>query len=447
MQSINNINEILQRKTIEKDIKNILLNFEEKSKDINFKRGIYVYGSPGVGKSKFVENIIKDIGFDMIKYDASDVRNKAMMESIASKNTSNCNVLDMMTKQKKNIVIVMDDVEGFNNSDKGGCTSLLKLIRQKKTKLQKTEHNSLSPIICIGSYFVDKKIKEIMNVCNLFELHTPCYNDICRLYRSVITDIDDVTDQLHNMVVFSKGDMRKIQLMFDLYKINPDIINDKLFSETLQSKNNEEDAKQITSSLFENSHSINEHNSHINDNNRTVVGLLFHENIVNQMIFEKIKDPISLYLELLNVMSFADYIDRTTFQNQIWQFNEMSSLLKSYYCSHIFNSHKNDLGTYTKVRPEIEFTKILTKYSTEYNNQFFIYKMCQELELDKKDINCFFQELRVYFGIGSDDNMESVLPLFEGTEISKLDIKRMFRYLDKTTKKEAAFNQIEEIFS
>ena len=73
--------------------------------------------------------------------------------------------------------------------------------------------------------------------------------------------------------------------------------------------------------------------------------------------------------------------------------------------------------------------------------------MCQELELDKKDINCFFQELRVYFGIGSDDNMESVLPLFEGTEISKLDIKRMFRYLDKTTKKEAAFNQIEEIFA
>jgi hypothetical protein len=33
----------------------------------------------------------------------------------------------------------MDDVDGMNNGDKGGITSLINLIRQKKTKNKKKE--------------------------------------------------------------------------------------------------------------------------------------------------------------------------------------------------------------------------------------------------------------------------------------------------------------------
>ena len=40
----NNINTIFNRKEIENDIKNILLNFQENCKNINFKKGIYLYG-------------------------------------------------------------------------------------------------------------------------------------------------------------------------------------------------------------------------------------------------------------------------------------------------------------------------------------------------------------------------------------------------------------------
>ena len=52
-----------------------------------------------------------------------------------------------------------------------------------------------------------------------------------------------------------------------------------------------------------------------------------------------IKDNIKYYLEILENICYADYIDRITFQKQIWQFNEMSCLLKIFYNNKIF--HEN----------------------------------------------------------------------------------------------------------
>ena len=41
---------------------------------------------------------------------------------------------------------------------------------------------------------------------------------------------------------------------------------------------------------------------------------------------------------MLDNICFSDYIDRITFQKQIWQFNEMSSLTKTFYNNNILHS-------------------------------------------------------------------------------------------------------------
>ena len=66
----------------------------------------------------------------------------------------------------------------------------------------------------------------------------------------------------------------------------------------------------------------------MNETDRTSVGLLWHENIID--VIDKIdkKQSVNFYLKQLDNICFADYIDRITFQKQIWQFNEMSSLIK-----------------------------------------------------------------------------------------------------------------------
>jgi replication factor C subunit 1 len=185
IQSIN-LNCIFERNKIENEIKNILLSFDKNVDNPNFKKGIYIYGSPGCGKTEFVKNLLKSINYDIINYDAGDVRNKSLIETITNNNVSTCNVLNMMSKQIKKIAIVMDEIDGMNNGDKGGITALIKLIRRKKTKKQKLENKTMNPIICIGNYYIDKKIKELMKVCNVFELKTPTNSQFTKLINTIL---------------------------------------------------------------------------------------------------------------------------------------------------------------------------------------------------------------------------------------------------------------------
>jgi DNA polymerase III delta prime subunit len=219
-----NLNQILNREDTVNEIKKILQDFDVNCKNINFKKGIYLYGSPGSGKTHFIMDILKELNYDIIKYDAGDVRNKTLIETITSNNISNQNVLQMMSKTRKKIAIVMDEIDGMNNGDKGGITSLIKLIRQKKTKKQKLESMTLNPIICIGNYYVDKKIKELMKVCNVFELKRPMATQIYKLLESIQNP--KINKKLLPVLVdHIQGDMRKLTFIRDMHRKKPDLMN------------------------------------------------------------------------------------------------------------------------------------------------------------------------------------------------------------------------------
>jgi hypothetical protein len=132
---------------------------------------------------------------------------------------------------------------------------------------------------------------------------------------------------------------------------------------------------------------------------------------------------LPLYLRFLKNICFADYIDRITFQNQIWQFNEMSSLIKTMYNNHILHSSFPS----KKLDQDVRFTKILTKYSTEYNNILFLTFLCDKMNLDKKDLLSYFQEMKTKTDF-IPDKMEELLTM----NITKLDIKRIFRFLEQS---------------
>ena len=436
-----NINSIFDREKTAQEIKNILLSFDKNYKDLTFKKGIYIYGSPGCGKTQFVMDLLKDLDYDIIKYDAGDVRNKALIDTITSNNISNRNVLQMMTKKVKKIAIVMDEIDGMNNGDKGGITALIKLIRQKKTKKQRLENTTMNPIICIGNYYIDKKIKELMKVCNIFELKTPTSAQMNKLLVSMMPNIKEIPNILKGeMIEFIQGDMRKIKFVYDVYIKKPDLLTSETIRDIFHIKSYNEDSKKITQSLLNNPTTMKEHNRYMNETDRTIVALLWHENIVDVLSTKEPQRSYPFYLNILDNICYADYIDRITFQNQIWQFNEMSSLMKTFYNNKLYHDTFPENRNIFKPN-EVRFTKVLTKYSTEYNNMLFVYNLCQELDIDKKDLVSFFQELRLFYGkdfMNQTEKMNDVEKLFEDYNISKLDIKRMYRYLDKNVKKDAA---------
>jgi DNA polymerase III delta prime subunit len=412
-----NLNKILHRETIAQDIKNLLLDFDQNKNDITIKNGIYIYGNPGTGKTTFVLNILKEMGYDIIKFDAGDIRNTSVIDDITKHNMSTQNVLSMFNKTIKKKVIVMDEIDGMNNGDKGGINSLIKLIRPKKTKKQKKENFSLNPIICISNYKFDKKIKELVKVCNSFELKTPTEIEITQIIKKIIP----IKNKEKEMVYYIQGDLRKLTILNKIYKTNLTFLKNEDLTEL---KNYNEDTKKTTKLLFDKYFSLNHHNSLINETDRTSIALLWHENIIDLIEHLPKNESLPFYLSQLKNICFADYIDRITFQNQIWQFNEMSSLIKSFYNNNLFHSFQRDKPN-KKELSDVRFTKVLTKYSTEFNNTQFIQKLCQKLNIDKSDLIGYFYELKTS---GTEDYMNNLL---EKYEISKLEINRIYRYIEK----------------
>ena len=436
---------ILQRDSIKQEITSILHAFDTKYSNLQYKKGIYIYGSPGSGKSEFAVKLLKDIGYDVIKYDAGDVRNKSLIDNITSNNISNKNVLDMMRGKTKKIAIVMDEIDGMNNGDKGGINALIKLIRQKKTQKQKLENMTLNPIICIGNYYMDKKIRELMKVCNCFELKTPTNEQIGQLLYKMIP-MNHLTRYKDEMIHYIQGDIRKLNFIEQLYKNKSHLLDHQIIQNIFHTKTYNEDSKRLTSTLLNTYIPFHEHNIRMNDNDRTIIALLWHENIVD--LIDHIDQPyqFSFYMKLLHNICFADHIDRITFQNQIWIFNEISSLIKTFHTNKLY--HDAPFEKKTIHHEDIRFTKVLTKYSTEYNNQLFLTNLSLELNMDTKDLVAFFQELRIKMEkqcdgdvLNDNENIKYIEQLFEGYEISKLDIKRMYRFLDKNVKKDAIMEE------
>tara|TARA_Y100000739_G_C20603104_1_gene463964 strand:+ start:232 stop:1482 length:1251 start_codon:yes stop_codon:yes gene_type:complete len=393
-----NLNSILKRETIGNEILTILDDII-KSDEITMKRCIFLHGEPGVGKTNFIKSLLQE-KYDLIYFDGSDPRTKTSIENLADHNIAKYNVSNLLNGIKKQIVVVMDDIESMNSGDKGGINALAKLIRPKKTKRQKKELRTINPIICISTNNIDKKIKEIMKVCHVIHLPTPTPNEMKNVYEKMHGDVNKNID-----FTGFDGDLRSLKL------------NNKR-----DNKVTTHDVKQIVYNLLKEKCDFGDHDILINDTHRTIVGLIYHENLAT--IINKVGYNINntlMYKKILENICYADYLDRITFQKQIWQFNEISSLIKTMKTNHILHNTVKEPSKYIKAT-DINFTKILTKYSTEYNNNYFFQQLSFKLLTSYDELLLFFKSIR--------NNIEEYYELMTIYDITEIDIARIYKYID-----------------
>ena len=383
-------------------ITNFLRNFELNKHDETTLRCIYVVGPPGSGKTSFVYKTLRTLRYDVINYSASDVRNKPIMENINLSHTSGTNIISLFRKCETKLAIVMDDIECMNNGDKGGINSLIKLIRPKKTKKQKGEITTLIPVICIGAPRTDKKMKELMKCCLVIEIPIPSRIDMLAACRTHLPAKPHLHDAL---ATYAGSDYKKIITMSDLLRR----VDVPVHSFAVTQCN--EDVKQMTVRIMNESPELSVH-SELCEADRTIISLLWHENVAD--ILDKLPNSWELYTELLQILCFVDYIDRITFQKQIWVLNELSSILKTFSATQLLRS-KTQLPL-----KDARFTKVLTKYSTEYNNKVFILRICQELSMEKHEFFSKLAGLRVR-------HMTDVAAMLG---ITVVDVSRAYRYME-----------------
>ncbi|KAL4956915.1 replication factor RFC1 C terminal domain-containing protein [Aspergillus filifer] len=121
--------------------KNAKLNFAKGGKDgSGIYRSVMIHGPPGIGKTTAAHLVAKLEGYDIVESNASDTRSKKLVE------TGLHGVLDTTSLQgyfstadkkveskKKNLVLIMDEVDGMSAGDRGGVGAMAAIA--KKTQI------------------------------------------------------------------------------------------------------------------------------------------------------------------------------------------------------------------------------------------------------------------------------------------------------------------------
>lgn len=429
------INNLLERIHIKNKIASIL-ETNDKLPPNSLRTCIFVYGKSGIGKTTFIKNILYELNYDVLLYDAADIRNKSTIDQITKTSVCTNNVFHMLHQKTKKIVIVMDEIEGMNNGDRGGINTLIKLIRPKLNKNSNNKDNVEMfhcNLICICNHNIDKKISEIMKLCSVIYMQPPTnaqMNSLTQLYLKLETN--NIQPQLNEYIQIiinhSQNDLRKLLLHLNLLKTKSNKqLHDisQLIAQNIYSNNFNINVKNVIYKLI-NHDNVVENEIFTSETNRTMISLIWHENIIDFLQTNNTLLFLQKYQTFLEYMCIGDYIDRITFLKQIWQLNEMTSLIKVLYNQSIIKDIF-DLQKIKNIKPsDIRFTKVLTKYSSEYNNYLFLQSMCERFNLDRNDLLSF-----ITCAIYKHNNITCLIQELSNYKISPIEIKRLYKFINK----------------
>lgn len=113
-------------------------DFQKKGVDgLGGYRAIIIHGPPGIGKTTAAHLAAKLAGYDVLESNASDVRSKKLVESGLGEVLNNSSLLGFFAGEgkdvdakKKNIVLIMDEVDGMSSGDRGGVGALAKVCKK-----------------------------------------------------------------------------------------------------------------------------------------------------------------------------------------------------------------------------------------------------------------------------------------------------------------------------
>ncbi|MBI2667591.1 AAA family ATPase [Candidatus Woesearchaeota archaeon] len=176
----------------------------------NFRKGkaLLIFGPPGTGKTSSVHLLARELNYELFELNASNFRDKESIE----------NILGGAIKQKslffKGKLILLDEIDGMSKDDRGGMTSLLKMIE-----------DSSFPIIITSNEIEISSLESLIKKVRLLEYKKLnddivffVLKDICEK-EGIIYDIEI----LEKLAESCKGDLRAA--IIDLQTL---VINSKL---------------------------------------------------------------------------------------------------------------------------------------------------------------------------------------------------------------------------
>ncbi|XP_033225269.1 replication factor C subunit 1 [Belonocnema kinseyi] len=302
----------------------------KKDDDGAFFKAVLLSGPPGIGKTTSVYVVAKELGFDLLEFNASDTRSKRLLKDEVAGLLSNTTVKGYFTnegekseKPAKKHVLMMDEVDGMaGNEDRGGLQELIGLI--KTTDI---------PIICVCNDRNNPKMRTLSNYT--FDLKFPkprieqikgammslCYKekitikpeDLIRLIESTNQDIRQVINHLALLGanIECKKETEGNRLVNKDLKLGPWDVARKVFSAEEHKKMSIHDK----SDLFFHDYSI--------------ASLFVQENYLSVVPAGPRKDILERVAKSADSLSMGDLIDNAIRGNGAWSLLPTQAMFSS----------------------------------------------------------------------------------------------------------------------
>lgn len=181
-------------------------------------RAALLHGPPGVGKTTAAHLVAKLEGFDIVESNASDTRNKKLLESALTGVLDTTSLLGYFAGDgkkvdaaKKKLVLIMDEVDGMSAGDRGGVGALAAIA--KKTSI---------PLIMICNERNQPKMKPFYQVTAEFAFRRPTTDMIRgRIATILFREGMRLPPQIMNALIEGcNGDIRQIINMISTLKLD-----------------------------------------------------------------------------------------------------------------------------------------------------------------------------------------------------------------------------------
>lgn len=266
----------------------------------NRQKAALIYGEPGCGKTSTVHTIAKELGLEIIEINASDVRNKAEIESKMGA------VMHQQSLFFTSKLILMDEIDGVSGSkDRGGIPALTKLIGKSKF-----------PIVMTANDPWDKKFASLRKNSLLIEFHTLAYPSLVIVLKKIAEKegVEYNDNALTSLARRNGGDLRGA--INDLQTLSG--ISKKLTLDDLDTLGERKHTESMHEALIKVLKTVKPEVAltafqNVNENQDDII-MWLDENIPKE--YEKAKDLAEAY----DALSLADVYRRRIRRWQHWRF-------------------------------------------------------------------------------------------------------------------------------